>query len=157
MQKCMQYFAIVCKMLRYFAIICNMYWRFDIIFNILDSVSQIWAETSGLRNPSIVRQTRRGRVKTAIVNVIWFQDSIVWLHDWLMSDLGVYWKWKWKWNSGLIWKCMKINGKEWKREDGIEIAEEIHTLIDWCPIWVCIENENENGNEIMTWYENVWN
>ena len=21
-------------------------------------------------------------------------------------------------------------------------------LIDWCPIWVCIENENENGNEI---------
>ena len=45
-----------------------------------------------------------------------------------MSDLGVYWKWKWKWNTGLIWKCMKINGKEWKREDGIEIAEEIHTL-----------------------------
>ena len=51
-----------------------------------------------------------------------------WLIDlgvyWMMSDLGMYWKWKWKWkwNSGLIWKCMKIHGKEWKREDGIEIA-----------------------------------
>ena len=23
-------------------------------------------------------------------------------------------------------------------------------------IWMCIENENDNGNELVDWYENVW-
>ena len=30
-----------------------------------------------------------------------------------------------------------------------------HWLIDWCLIWACIENENENGME-MDLYENTW-
>ena len=65
-----------------------------------------------------------------------------------MSDLSVYWKWKWKWkwNSGLIWKCMKINGKEWKREDGIEIALMsdlgVHWKWKWKLSWVVSGREH---------------
>ena len=29
-------------------------------------------------------------------------------------------------------------------------------MIDLGLIWACIENEIENGMEIMDWYENTW-
>ena len=49
----------------------------------------------------------------------------------LMSNLGVHWKW--------TWKLIDWSGSYW--------------CLDLCPIWVCIGNEN--GNEIVDWYENV--